>query len=376
VAASLPETDKDDNDFYPEWPEILSKVGLETLLRMILHKIPCRLCGSPRTKNLGKIPDCGEFAGQSITPPLDGGSLMHCRECGSLFRSPIRSEAEYIALYQKAPDTLWGKDHKIRNDYDIARGIIVKFAGGKILDIGCYSGAFLKSLPVIFQKFGIEPSGSASRIAQSRGVHILGKTCAEINPDQQFDIVVAIDVIEHVSDVNEFIGNALNHVQENGLFIVSTGNPDCVFWKNVFKAKFWYNSFSEHLTFPSIKYFACYCKRFGLVNPLQFRFSYLKRSLGWKLLLCISQIIFFVSPAIFRFFERTLRKVIGQANRVHREFGLPAGGLFTDHHLIVIKKERKRDLEKGGNDVTEECIGMGWSETTKQQMKTGNDSLA
>lgn len=84
----------------------------------------------------------------------------------------------------------------------------------------------------------------------------------------------------------------------------------------------------------------------GLTNPLQFRFSYLKCSFGWKLMLCISQIIFFISPAIFRFSERILRKAIGRANRLHDEFGLPAGGLFTDHHLIVIKNEKDGDPKK------------------------------
>jgi SAM-dependent methyltransferase len=318
-------------------------VGVETLLST---GIPCRLCGSSSTKNLGKIPDCGEFAGQSITPSINGGYLMHCLDCDSLFRSPILSQAEYMDLYQNAPDTLWKSYQEIRNDFIIIRDLLSNMAGGKILDIGCHSGLFLRSLPARFEKFGIEPSNSASLVAQSQGVNILGKTLTQINPDRQFDIVVAIDVIEHVTDVNEFIRNALRHVKENGLFIISTGNPDYLLWKKIFKGKFWYNSFSEHLTFPSIEYFACYCKQVGLTNPLQFRFSYLKCSFGWKLMLCISQIIFFISPAIFRFSERILRKIIGKADRLNHEFGLSAGGLFRDHHLIVIKNEKDGDPQK------------------------------
>jgi SAM-dependent methyltransferase len=235
-------------------------VGLEILLNRVgknaINKIPCSLCGSSSVETLGKIPDCGEFAGRSITPSINGGYLMHCLVCNSLFRSPIRSQAEYIDLYQNAPDTLWEHYQERRNDFNIIRGLLSKLAGGKILDIGCYSGLFLKSLPARFDKFGIEPSGSASRIAQSNGVTILGKTCTQINPDQRFDIVVAVDVIEHVTDVNEFMATALRHVNENGLLIISTGNPDCIFWKKIFKGKFWYSSISEHLTFPSMKYFA------------------------------------------------------------------------------------------------------------------------
>ncbi len=311
-----------------------------------MNKTYCRLCGSPRIKNLGRIPDCGEFAGRSITPPINGGHLMNCLDCNSLFRSPIRSQAEYIDLYQDASDKLWEGYQDKRNDYSIISGLLSKVNGRKILDIGCYSGLFLKSLPGKFKKFGIEPSGSASLIARSNGVNVLGKTCAEISPDRQFDTVIAIDVIEHVTDVDEFMGNALRHVNENGLLIISTGNPDCIFWKKVFKSKFWYNSFSEHLTFPSIKYFSSYCKRVGLIKPVQVHFSYLKCSFGWKLMLCMSQIIFFISPAIFRISERILRKIIGKADRLNLEFGLAAGGLFTDHHVIVIRNEKDGDPKR------------------------------
>ena len=306
-----------------------------------MNKMPCRLCGSFSIENLGKIPDCGEFAGRSVTPSINGGYLMHCLDCNSLFRSPILSQTEYIRLYQNASDTLWEWYQERRNDFAIIRGLLSEFAGGKILDVGCYSGLFLKSLPARFEKFGVEPSGSASLIAQSTGVTILGKTCEEINPDQRFDIVVAIDVIEHMSDVNEFMGNALRHVKENGLLIISTGNPDCMFWKKIFKVRFWYNSFSEHLTFPSLKYFACYCKQRGLTDPLQIRFSYLKCSFSWKLMLGISQIIFFISPAIFRVCDRIRRKMARRADRLNHEVGFSGGGLFKDHHLIVIRNEKR-----------------------------------
>ena len=324
-----------------------------------MNEIHCRLCGSSSVSNLGRIPDCGEFAGRAISPSINGGHLMQCLDCDSLFRSPIRSQTEYIDLYQNASDNLWESYQEKRNDYRIINGLLTKFTGGKILDIGCYSGLFLKSLPAKFEKFGIEPSCSASLIAQSNGITVLGKTCAEINPDRQFDIVIAIDVIEHVTDVNEFMENALRHVNENGLLIISTGNPDSLFWKKIFKSRFWYNSFSEHLTFPSIKYFACYCKRAGLIKPVQLPFSYFKCSFGWKLMLCVSHIIFFISPAMFRISERILRKIIGRADRLNQEFGLSAGGLFTDHQVIVIKNERDSDPEKSRSHHGSACqIGL------------------
>lgn len=325
---------------------------LSEMDKSAMNRSLCRLCGCASTKNLGKIPDCGVFAGQSITPSIHGGYLMHCPDCDSLFRSPILSQAEYENLYQNAPDTLWKSYQEVRNDLIIIRDLLSDMAGGRILDIGCHSGSFLKSLPTRFEKFGIEPSNSASRVAQSQGVNILGKTVTQINPDQQFDIVLAIDVIEHVANVNEFMRNALGHVSEHGLLIISTGNPDYILWKKIFKSRFWYNSYSEHLTFPSIKYFDRYCKMTGLIKPLQICFCYLKCSFRWKLALGISQTIFFISPSAFRFCERVIRKMTGMADRLNPEFGLSAGGAFADHHVIVVKNEKHGDgfSSDGRND--------------------------
>lgn len=243
-----------------------------------------------------------------------------------------------MTLYQNASDTLWKSYRGTRNDFVIIHDLLSGLPGGKILDIGCHSGLFLEGLSEKFDKYGIEPSDTASRAALSRGVRILGKTLTQINPDQRFDVVVAIDVIEHVTDVTEFLCNTLRHVKEEGLLIISTGNPDCTLWKKIFKARFWYNSLSEHLTFPSIAYFTLYCEQAGLARPLQICFCYLKCSLGWKFVLCASQIIFFISPLMYRFFEYRLRKTIGMPDRVTHDRGLAAGGSFKDHQLIVIKK--------------------------------------
>jgi len=305
---------------------------------MIPDSVDCRLCGSAKTDNLGKIPDCGEFAGQSVMPSIKGGCLMECLACDSLFRSPLLSPVEYFKLYKRASDDLWEHYHEIRNDFKIIRDLLSDTMGGEILDVGCYSGVFLRDLPTKFEKFGIEPSEAASSVAHAHGITILGQTLAQIDPHRQFDIIMAIDVVEHVTDVSEFMGQVLQHVKENGLFIISTGNPDCLFWKKIFKSRFWYTSFSEHLTFPSRKYFDDYCKRAGLAEPLQIPFPYVKLSPVLRFVLFISQVMFFISPAIFRFSERVLRKMIGMADRLHHEFGLVAGGLFTDHQLIVIKK--------------------------------------
>ena len=47
-----------------------------------MEKLHCRVCMDGIAESLGKIPECREFAGQLITPPIQGGVLWHCRASG------------------------------------------------------------------------------------------------------------------------------------------------------------------------------------------------------------------------------------------------------------------------------------------------------
>ena len=64
-----------------------------------------------------------------------------------------------------------------------------------------------------------------------------------------------IDVIEHVTNPGELLDQALPHLTPGGTLIISTGDAGNVLWRRVFRSRFWYSSFPEHITFPSLRYF-------------------------------------------------------------------------------------------------------------------------
>lgn len=209
--------------------------------------IRCRVCGRDEAETLGPIPPCGQFAGKPISPPINGGELCRCQHCHSMFRRPVLSQSQYLALYDAAADDIWQGGESERNDFVTIYKCLKDHCGGSILDIGCFTGGFLAGLPAKYRKFGVEPCEWAADRAHSVGVRILGKTLANLDSEVTFDVVVAVDVIEHVIDVEEFLERAFAHVGKNGLLIISTGNPDFFFWKRIFKGRFWYCSFAEHL---------------------------------------------------------------------------------------------------------------------------------
>lgn len=298
-----------------------------------MDAIKCRVCGHGVAESLGQIPDSGEFAGQHISPPIKGGKLWLCKDCGSMFRHPTLSGDDYISLYKTAPSTVWIGDEIERNDFETIYTYLGNHIGGSILDVGCYSGNFLAGLPEKFKRYGIEPSDSASRCTASKGIEVLGKTLAGLDSDMTFDLVVSIDVVEHVLDVEEFLEQALAHVKGNGLLIISTGNPGCVAWKKVFKSKYWYSLFAEHVTFPSYNYYIEFSRRHGLQPPEQIRFRYAPLKRAARL------------SRLFRFafslaMHKAIKKIRGTATgRVFSFAQVSLIGVFNDHHVIIFRKK-------------------------------------
>jgi 2-polyprenyl-6-hydroxyphenyl methylase/3-demethylubiquinone-9 3-methyltransferase len=105
-------------------------------------------------------------------------------------------------------------------------------AGLRILDIGCGGGILCEPLARLGASVvGVDPSASnivvARRHAAQSGLSVdYREATAETLADagETFDIVLAMEVVEHVADVGLFIDRAAAMVKPGGLFFVATLN--------------------------------------------------------------------------------------------------------------------------------------------------------
>ena len=103
-------------------------------------------------------------------------------------------------------------------------------AGLRVLDVGC--GAGLLSEPLArrgAQVTGIDAAigniAVARMHAAEQGLAIdyrTGDPDAALQPHERFEVVLLLEVVEHVADVEAFVDAAGRHVEPGGLLVVST----------------------------------------------------------------------------------------------------------------------------------------------------------
>ena len=258
------------------------------------------------------------------------GNLYGCSECNLLFRSPVPSPVELVQAYAKLADNLWCSSF-IRLDYELAHAnILENFSSGKILDVGCYRGDFLITLPEIYERFGIEPSESARQIAIKRGVKIIASSIEEFQVNnQRFDAIVLIDVIEHLVHPFESLRILGGALLPGGILIISTGNTDSLPWR-LLRNEYWYY-FLDHISFFNRAWFEWVAKKLSLrLESVQlFSHSGVNSPLApW----------FELIHTIFYRLTGPKWMVYRVACRLMKMSGYPVTSAWRDHFLVVLRK--------------------------------------
>jgi SAM-dependent methyltransferase len=286
---------------------------------------------------LGRLCDSDFFAGRVLREPIPGGALWGCGDCRSMFRHPVLSDEVYQRWYSEGAADGWAADER-RNDVALIRQLIRARTAARVLDVGCGSGDFLAALPPSVGKFGVEPSLAAAQLARTRGVSVLAATLDGLPPTMQFDFVTMIDVIEHVADPAQLLDATLPHLLPGGSLIIATGNAEHALWRKVFKSRFWYSSFPEHISFPSLEFFDRWRKTRGLNRPSRSSLKYRRQPTRKNLLTLGAQLAYFASPAAWHCICRSLAVLQGAPDPRQRFFSPAGPGLFTDHCVVTIQR--------------------------------------
>jgi SAM-dependent methyltransferase len=127
--------------------------------------------------------------------------------------------------------------------------IVARAQPAALLDLGCHDGSWTSQLVAasggtVQRVAGVEVVESARRDAERRGIEAVAANLNERLPfaDESFDLVHANQVIEHVLDLDLFVGEIARLLRPSGRAVVCTEN--LASWHNVGALVFGYMPFS------------------------------------------------------------------------------------------------------------------------------------
>lgn len=215
----------------------------------------CPVCQSNAFKQLFEITHtCGILASLNIQTN-ERSFVYECKSCHHNFLSPVLSDKMMLKYYNKINSEYFNKDFKhyrIEEDRVIFNKIYKLKKHGNVLEIGCGSGYFLKLFKDKgFDCKGVEPSPKAAEFAREQlGLDVINgflekNTFAD---NEKYDIILLMDVIEHIYTPNELLSILTKLLAVDGLVVILTGNVNSANAK-LWKEKWFYFYSWEHISF-------------------------------------------------------------------------------------------------------------------------------
>ncbi len=191
---------------------------------------PCKLCG----------------AGARLRYDLGSYRMYGCRACDVAFIDPFPTDAEVARIFDtlylpgSGPDNLDpivrgqyaadGRSSRLLADHaDYLKLISERQRPGRLLDVGCGTGAFLKFCrDAGWDAEGLElaPEAAASARSLAGAVVRHGKLEEVPSPERPFDVVTMVDFIEHVANPREVLSSARRSLKAGGLLFMALPNFD------------------------------------------------------------------------------------------------------------------------------------------------------
>lgn len=201
-----------------------------------LMEAACPVCQAAATA-IGKTP---KFEG------IDATVLLKCGSCDHQWLVKPEQVVKEIA------ETMMMRNSTTLYANWILRWIPKDFLenpGLRVMDVGCWDGSLLQQLPPSWVRHGIELNEIAVSEAKARGLEVRqGKLSDIAMQSGKYDLVLMLDVLEHIVDPVSALRDVAEILSPSGIFLALTGNGASASAR-IFRTRWYYLNYPEHVSF-------------------------------------------------------------------------------------------------------------------------------
>lgn len=179
-------------------------------------------------------PACGTDQIQAFCFTVNGCGIWRCIACG-LGRTEAPSfqpDSYYTAEYFSGGRSdgyadYVGSEAVLRREFAKTVAFIRQFQpSGRLLDVGCAYGFFLKEAQPYFDVSGIEPAEDAVEYCRRSGLRVFSgmADAANLSKAGEVDAVTLFDVIEHLPQPRDTLAACVSQITSGGLILITTGD--------------------------------------------------------------------------------------------------------------------------------------------------------
>lgn len=213
--------------------------------RKLRSGVSCDMCGSKRINVIYEKRGV-ENNNYYISDNSYGvhGRIVECSTCNLRFVNPTKSSTLVLGKYKRFKDLQYESERSGRQDNQtriLKRLNMLNKNKGKLLDIGCATGSFMELAQNDgWKAWGVDPSRWATSIAKKRHLNAKEGTVksAKFNKDY-FDVIVCIDVIEHVLQPKKLLEETKRILKKGGTLCIVTPDSGSVI-PRLLKEKWWH----------------------------------------------------------------------------------------------------------------------------------------
>ena len=179
-------------------------------------------------------PSCGTATLHAYRFTVNGCCIWQCCCCGlgraenKDFDPAAYYTANYFSgQYNDGYADYRGAEPVLRREFARTVNFIRQFRRtGRLLDLGCAYGFFLKAAQPYFDVSGIELAEDAAESCRRAGLPVLSGVADEPNMAKigELDVITLLDVIEHLAHPHDTLALACRHLMPGGIIVLTTGD--------------------------------------------------------------------------------------------------------------------------------------------------------